>query len=155
MRRYQFFLWVMGFGLSIQTLHAQSMETDQKPSTEEWNIHQSKEKYDFEKGIFPPYHRKKRLYPSKHTMNNPLRKKGWQTHPDPYIEEGGVYTHSEHPAETDDQSTMRDYTTGTPNNYVVPPSILLDKAHHHQSQQKVQITDPSHGYVPPITLPPL
>lgn len=157
MKKYQLFLFMIGIGLydsSSHSIYAKPSVTTKETPNEEWNIHQSENKYNTDTGIFPSYHKKRGLYPSKHQMHNPLRKKGWHTHPDPYIEEGGVYTNSEHPALTDDQSTMREYTSGTPNHYVSPPSILLGLKHSRQSQQKVRITDPSNGYAPPISLPP-
>ncbi len=141
------------YGLSIHALYAQSTATIKETPDEEWNIHQSKKTQSPETGTLSRYHKKAHLYPSKHGMTNPLRQKGWHTHPDPYTEEGGIYTSSEHPALTDDQSTMREYTSGSPNHYVTPPSTILDLEHSRQSQQKVKIKDPYYGYASPINLP--
>lgn len=99
------------------------------------------------------YHRKPALYPAKRKQHNPLRKQGWHTHPDPYIEEGGAYTHEAHPALTDTQGTMRDYTTGSPNAYVTPPATVARTPSAASGQQKVHIKDPLPAYEAPISLP--
>lgn len=157
MKKYSFFLGAIGigfYGFAYDIGHAQALSTLKGTPYEAWNVHRSATDQQHTTTSLPRYHKKPRLYPSKHKMNNPLRQKGWHTHPDPYIEEGGVYTNSPHPALTDDQATMREYTSGSPNSYVTPPATVLGSKRSRHYQQQVRIKDPLPGKVPPIELPP-
>lgn len=158
MINHRFFVWIAGLSVCSFTCYnglAQSLSPLKETPSEQWQAHpHSTQAKPHSTTSLPRYHKKPGLYPSKHRTNNPLRKKGWHTHPDPYIEEGGVYTNKPHPALTDNHATMREYTSGTPNQYVSPPATVLGSTRTRQSQQKVQIRDPLPGKVPPINLPP-
>lgn len=138
-------------GHGVIAIHAQLATLSKNAPEEKWNNHSSAGSSE-SPAVSPKFHQHPALYPAKREKSSSLRQQHWHTHPDPYIEEGGAYTKEEHPAITDDQATMREYTSGTPNAHIPPPASVLNSS-AQQSQQKVKITDPFRGRVPPIELP--
>ncbi|MDI2091501.1 hypothetical protein [Commensalibacter oyaizuii] len=138
----KFSLWVFGVSLCVTPIHSVFAQ-------EQWTNHltatSSQEK--------ATYHATPPLKPAKRKSKNPLRHSGWHTHPDPYIEEGGVYTKRPHPALTQHQKTLDHYGNGTPNSHTPPPSAVLNQS-RSTFQQHVKITDPTKmSYIPPIPIP--
>lgn len=122
--------------------------------SEQWQHHTTK-KYSTSPEDQPVYYKKPALKPAKKNMNNPLRRQGWHTAPDPYIEKGGVYTNKIHPAVTQHGQSLHNYSNGSPNSFVNPPSAVTSPYRNSSRQQAVQIENPIPGNVAPIPLPPI
>lgn len=103
----------------------------------------------------PSYYKTPPLKPAKRNQHNPLRRQGWHTQPDPYIEQGGVYTNKKHPALTQHGRSLHNLSSGTPNSFVTPPSTVISPERNGSRQQAVQIKNPVPGNVAPIPLPPV
>lgn len=101
------------------------------------------------------YYKTPALKPAKKNIKNPLRHQGWHTTPDPYIEEGGVYTKKPHPALTQKGHSLHNLSSGTPNSFSGPPSSVSNPYRNGSKQQAVQIQNPAPGNIAPIPLPPV
>ncbi|CAI3952034.1 unnamed protein product [Commensalibacter communis] len=144
------------FGCAVGLLLAGSavaQNRDSNTHTEQWQVHTTKD-YQTSPQNNPVYHKAPSLKPAKKNIHNPLRHKGWHTVPDPYIEEGGVYTNKTHPASTQHGKMLHDYSDGSPNSHAAPPSTVMNPYRKGNRQQAVKIQNPIPGNVAPIPLPP-
>lgn len=121
--------------------------------TEQWQHHTTKNYHNSHENQ-PAYYKTPPLKPAKKNQHNPLRRQGWHTQPDPYIEQGGAYTNKTHPAVTQHGRSLHNLSSGTPNSFVNPPSSVASPYRNGSKQQSLQIKNPVPGNVAPIALPP-
>lgn len=141
-------LCIIGCTFGLMTVGSAFAETEQ------WQHHTTKN-YSNSAGNRPEYYKTPPLKPAKKNMNNPLRRQGWHTQPDPYIEQGGAYTKQTHPAVTQHGRSLHNLSSGTPNSFSGPPSTVSNPYRNGSRQQAVQIENPVPGNVAPIPLPPV
>lgn len=146
-------LFTLGCAVGIMLTGSAFAQSQQSAPSEQWNLHGAQNSQVSQRNT-PAYYKTPSLKPAKKNERNTLRRQGWHTHPDPYIEEGGVYTNKTHPALTQHGSTLHQYSSSTPNNYMSPPSTVLSPYRNGSRQQAVKIQDPIPGNVAPIPLPP-
>lgn len=146
-------LCTLGYAVGMMLAGSTFAHAQQSTPSEQWNTHGVQNGQVSQRNT-PAYYKTPPLKPAKKNERNALRQQGWHTHPDPYIEEGGVYTNKTHPAITQHGNTLHQYSSNTPSGYMTPPSTVLSPYRSGSSQQAVKIKDPLPGNVPPIPLPP-